>query len=83
MNTGKPLTGENGVSYDPLNPAEYEFTYAEPAIEDGEALEAKMIVDENGASFTCRDCGQILDIERALGCACFMCEDCAMMYVGD
>lgn len=71
------------MDYDPLNPAEYEFTYAEPDMEPGEPLEAKLVADENGASFTCRDCGQILDIERGLGCACLLCEDCAMMYVMD
>lgn len=62
---------------------EYEFTAAMPAINCGEALEAKLIADEEGITFICRDCREMKDIDCGLGCNCFMCEDCAMNYVID
>jgi len=61
--------------------AEYEFTDAMPEIDCGEPLEAKLVADEEGITFICRDCGELKDIDCGLGCNCFMCEDCAMNYV--
>lgn len=62
-------------------PAEAEFTFAEPVIEPGEELEIKMTADDTAITFNCRDCGKIYDIAAALGCGCFMCENCAMQYL--
>jgi hypothetical protein len=67
----------------PENDVENEFTDAEPEITDEEPLEAKLVADEEGITFLCRDCQQIRDIDCGLGCNCFVCEDCAMMYVTD
>lgn len=67
----------------PLTDAEHIFTFAEPEIDTTEYLEAKLIADELGITFICRDCLQLKDIECGLGCRCLMCEDCAMQYVGD
>lgn len=65
----------------PVDETEYTFTFAEPEIDCGECLEAKLVADEEGCTFICRDCGELKDIDCGIGCNCFMCEDCAMNYV--
>jgi len=67
----------------PVDESEYLFARAEPEIEFNDPLEAKVISDEFGATFSCRDCGEIQDIDYCLGCDCFVCERCAMSYLAD
>lgn len=65
----------------PMTAMEYEFTYGEPEITAEELLEARLIANEQGAAFKCRECKKMMDIEHALGCHCYVCDECAMQYV--
>jgi hypothetical protein len=67
----------------PVDNSEHVFTHAVPEIHCGQALEARLVADEKGITFVCRDCGEIKDIDCGLGCNCFICEDCAMSYIED
>lgn len=66
---------------EPRDSTEYEFTFAESAIDAGPELEIKLTADDTAVTLLCRDCGKIYDGEEALGCGCFVCETCALERV--